>query len=35
VDARGENGEFHTFARVWETTRERALGVDVARAAAA
>ena len=28
ADAFGENGEFHTLAAVWETTRERALGLE-------
>lgn len=27
-DAFGENGEFHTLAQVWLTTRERALGIE-------
>jgi|MDSW01.1.fsa_nt_gb diphthamide synthase (EF-2-diphthine--ammonia ligase) len=27
ADAFGENGEFHTLAAVWETSRERALGL--------
>jgi len=29
-DAFGENGEFHTLAQVWLTSRERALGIDPA-----
>jgi len=28
LDAFGENGETHTLARVWEVSRERALGVE-------
>jgi diphthamide synthase (EF-2-diphthine--ammonia ligase) len=28
VDAFGENGEFHTLARVWEVDRARALGIE-------
>lgn len=29
IDAFGENGEFHTCARVWEVDRERALGSEI------
>ena len=28
ADAFGENGEFHTLARVWEVDRARALGME-------
>ena len=28
ADAFGENGEFHTLARVWEVNRARALGIE-------